>query len=94
MSEPEPIPNFPFIEGMAFGPESQIDPQMAQVLKDTLDKPLEEVKQGLRKAMDIGARYALCSGFVLKALNIEWTRLGGKPDDPTPWRDEIEKRGG
>jgi hypothetical protein len=82
-------PNFHFLEGIAGGPESQIDPQMAAILKDLQGKPVEEVKQGIRKALDYGARYALASGFVMQALHIEWERLGGQKDDPTPWRDEM-----
>jgi hypothetical protein len=49
-----------------------------------------EVRVGLHKALDYGARYALASGFVMTALDGEWKRLGGKPSDPTPWRKEMK----
>jgi hypothetical protein len=48
----------------------------------------EVVKRGLHKALDFAAHGALASGFVMQVLRIEWERLGGKSDDPAPWRDE------
>lgn len=83
-------PNFDFIEGIANGPSTQIDAQMANILKELPGKSVEEVRAGLHKALDYGARYALASGFVMTALDMEWKRLGGSPDDPTPWRAEME----
>lgn len=90
----EITPNFPLLEGLATGPETQIDPRMGDMLRNLEGKPTNEVKDAIRKAMDHGARYALASGFVMQVLHIEWERLGGKPDDPTPWREEIERNEG
>lgn len=94
MTDDDLIPNFRFLQGIADGPESQIDRQMADMVRAVLDKPLPEVRAGLHKALDFGARYGLCSDFVMSVLNVEWKRLGGKPDDPAPWRKEIEEREG
>jgi len=90
MSETELKPNFEFIRGLANGPENQIDPKLCEILKELDDKPLGEVRSGLHKALDFGARYALASAFVMTALDVEWKRLGGKHDDPAPWRAAID----
>jgi len=90
----EPTPNWPLLEGLATGPETQIDPKMGEILQNLEGKPLEEVKSAIHKAMDYGARYAMASGFVMQVLDIEWKRLGGTLDDPTPWRQEIEEAEG
>jgi hypothetical protein len=89
---PEPEPNFYLIEGLASGPETQIDPIMAEILSGLQGKSVEEVRSGLFKALDYGVRYALASGFVMNILLTEWRRLGGSLEDPTPWREEIELR--
>lgn len=88
----ETVPNFHFLRGIADGPESQIDQKMADMIRDVLDKPLPEVRAGLHKALDFGARFSLCSDFVMSVLDIEWERLGGSPDDPAPWREGIERK--
>ena len=84
------VPNFEIIKMITEGSETQIDPQMADILKELDGKPLLEVRAGLHKALDYGARYSLASGFVMTVLDGEWSRLGGKPDDPTPWRKEMK----
>jgi hypothetical protein len=83
-------PNYEIIKMISEGPETQIDPQMSEILKELAGKPTPEVRVGLHKALDYGARYALASGFVMTALDGEWKRLGGKPSDPTPWRKEMK----
>jgi hypothetical protein len=94
MNETELVPNYDLIDGLAHGPDSQIDNKMRGILKGLRGKSVDEVKPRLHKALDIGTRYALASGFVMKILDLEWRRLGGSPDDPAPWREEIEKAGG
>ena len=88
------IPNFKFLNMLADGPDTQISPEMGAMIRGLDNKPLEEVKSSIRKAMDFGARYAMCSGFVINVLEVEWVRLGGKHSDPTPWREEIEAEEG
>ncbi len=90
----EIVPNFPFLNALADGPDSQIDAQMGDMIRGLDSKSLDEVKSAVHKALDFGARYALASTFTMMALNIEWKRIGGKDDDPTPWREEIEKNEG
>jgi len=83
----ELIPNYELIKRLSTGPETQIDAQLATILKELENKPLEEVRTGLHRALDYGARYALASSFVMMVLDGEWRRLGGTPEDPAPWRE-------
>ena len=85
-----PEPNFELIANVASGPDSQVSPKLKEMLSELKGRSSNEVKQGLRMALDFGARYALASGFVMNVLHYEWERLGGKVSDPTPWRDEVE----
>lgn len=93
MSEETQTPNNELLQGLADGPESHIDPKLKQHFGQLVGKSTEEVKTGLHQALDYGARYALCSDFIMQVVRIEWERLGGKRTDPTPWRDELEWRG-
>lgn len=86
----EITPNFHFLNELSRGPHTQIDAHMGAMIRDLDDRPLDEVKSAIHKALDFGARYALASTFTMMVLNIEWERIGGKPTDPTPWREEIE----
>ena len=83
-------PNHSLIAALAEGPDSQIDAQVAKILKTLKDKTRDEVKDGLHKALDYGARYGMASSMVMTVLDGEWKRLGGKPTDPAPWQDEMK----
>jgi hypothetical protein len=87
---PKQVPNYKLYEAMSKGPETQIDPQMGEMLSGLNGKPAEDVRDALRKALDYGVRYALCSDFVVTVLDSEWKRLGGKDDDPAPWREDMK----
>lgn len=93
MSNDQPVPNHELLEHLSKAPDSQVEAKLAQHIGQLVGKPTEEVKVGLHQALDYGARYALCSGFIMKVMDIEWKRLGGQSSDPTPWRDELEWRG-
>ncbi|MGD9725483.1 MAG: hypothetical protein AB7L09_00380 [Nitrospira sp.] len=86
-------PNRPFLEQLSTGPDSHIDARLRQHISQLVDKSTDEVKVGLHQALDYGARYALCSDFIMRVMSLEWERLGGSSSDPTPWRDELEWRG-
>lgn len=92
---PESIePNHEFLRALSEGPESHMDPKLAKMIADLVGKPQQEVRQGLHQALDYGARYALCSDFIMNVMRFEWERIGGRRDDPAPWRDELELREG
>ncbi len=65
-------------------PESQLAPSMVERLRKLLDEATtpEEMKLGLKDVLDLSAHGALASTFVMKILDYEWKRLGGKPGDP------------
>lgn len=84
-------PNYKLISGLASGPDTHIGARLKEILAELDEKPVNEVRRGLHKALDFGARYALASDFVMKVLDLEWKRLGGKHSDPAPWREEIKK---
>jgi len=88
MTDEALVPNYDFLAMMAGGPPSQIDPSMAKLLEDLDGRPTDEVKAAIHKALDFGVHCGACSQFVLAALDVEWRRLGGRSDDPAPWRDE------
>lgn len=72
-------------------PDSQLDQKITKELKELIGKPAEEIKTGVRKAIDLCVYGGLSSGFALQALNILYTMdLGGTMDDFTdekcPWR--------
>jgi len=81
-----PEPNFVLLEKMATAPSTQLDPEMCKWLKELDGKTAEEVRLGLKDVLDMSVHCALASGFVIKVLDAEWQRLGGKPGDPVSER--------
>jgi hypothetical protein len=67
---------------MTTAPPTQLDPKMCEWLKELDGKATEEVRLGLKDVLDMSVHCALASGFVIKVLDGEWQRLGGKPGDP------------
>ena len=74
---------------MLSAPPTQLDPSMVERLKKLDGKEGDELRAGLHEILDHCARYSLASDFVMKVLDHEWRELGGKPDDPTPWREKM-----
>lgn len=72
------------IERLLSAPDSQLDGRMVERLKTLLEsKPdREQMRLGLKDVLDLSVYSALASGFVMKILDIEWQRMGGKPGDP------------
>lgn len=70
-------------------PPTQLDPSMKEKLQALDGKTGDELKAGLHEILDHCARYSLASDFVMKVLDHEWRALGGKPDDPAPWREAM-----
>lgn len=98
-------PNYEALAMLANGPESQVDPLLAKMLRELAPSAVDQladisegvseeeaarVRTGLHKALDYAVHGALGSGFVITAIRLEWELLGGKPDDPAPWRDAME----
>ena len=71
---------------IAKAPATQLDPEMAKEVKALIGKPDAEVKVGLHQILDKCAHGSLASDFTMLILDGEWKRLGGKSDDPAPWR--------
>ena len=71
-------------------PDSQLDATMVEKLRALKGKPTEEVKYGLYEIIDRSIYSALASDFVIRILTAEWRKLGGKDDDPAPWRKDYE----
>lgn len=70
-------------------PETQLEPEMVTKLMElTKSDDVEIVKNGLHEVLDLCARYALASSFVMVHLGYTWRGMGGLPTDPTPWRDD------
>ena len=65
-------------------PDSQLDASMVTKLKDLLDSSpdREAMRLGLKDILDLSAHCALASDFVMRILDVEWQRMGGKPGDP------------
>jgi hypothetical protein len=88
-------PDYELIKMIAEGPESDIAPEMAAILKEItiLDAmagiSTEKVRTTLQRALDYGAYGGLASEFIMRVLDLEWRRLGGIPSDPAPWREEM-----
>lgn len=80
------------VEQLAKAPDSQLDATMCEKLKLLVGKPIDEVKLGLMEVLDLSARYALASGFMMTALNITFQAIGGdlkdfKNDEICTWRN-------
>lgn len=71
-------------------PASQLDPSMVKKLQSLEGKSDKEVKTGLHEILDRCVYSSLASDFVVRILQYEWQQLGGKSDDPAPWRDELK----
>lgn len=70
-------------------PETQLDHKMVEKLMGlTKSDDLETVKNGIHEVLDLCARYALASSFVMVHLDYTWRGMGGKDSDPTPWRQD------
>jgi hypothetical protein len=82
-------PNYPLLECICQGSDRNVDPQLKKMLLALKDKPLAEYRAGLHKALDFSAHASWTSGFVMQVMHIEWERVGGKHDDPAPWREEA-----
>jgi hypothetical protein len=82
-------PNYPLLEKICEGSDRAVDPQLKEMLLALKDKPLEEYCAGLHKALDFSAYASWTSDFVMQVMHIEWERVGGKHDDPAPWREEA-----
>lgn len=82
-------PNWGVLDMILTAPDSQLDARMVEKLKNLKDKSVEEVKDGLHEILDLSVHSSLASAFVIKILDVEWRNLGGKDDDPAPWREEI-----
>lgn len=107
---PDLRPNYKLIELTSRGSDRQVDPQLAEMLRELARQPsvvdllatigngdgkpwegeVARVRRGLHKALDFAVHGSLASGFVIQVLNIEWERLGGRRDDPAPWREEFD----
>ncbi len=70
-------------------PPSQLDPMVVERIGALEGKEGDELKAGLHEILDYCARYSAASDFVMKILHHEWEKLGGKPDDPAPWREKM-----
>ena len=97
------VPNYPLLQKLLEAPDSAADAALLDIVRPLCDRSavdrlaavyddgvsaVDIVKHGLHKALDYAAHGALANGFVMQVLDIEWKRLGGKSDDPAPWRDE------
>ena len=84
-------PNFELLRRLSEASDRELDAQMCEKLKQLLDQDTSTVTDGLLYILDMSARYSLASGFVMRILDHEWRRLGGKiePDfSNCPWRKE------
>lgn len=72
-------------------PDGQLDKQITDLLKTLIDKPIEEQKIGVMRAIDMCVNGGLSSEFGLKVLHSYHENfLGGKSSDfndiNCPWR--------
>jgi len=86
-------PNFPLIEKICEGSDREVDQGLKEMLLALKDKPLEEYRTGLHKALDFSAYSSWTSDFVMQIMDIEWKRVGGKEDDCAPWREQPPFKG-
>jgi len=82
-------PRWEVLKLILTAPDTQLDASMVEKLRALKDKPAEEVKDGLHEILDLSAHGSLASNFVMKLLDEEWRFIGGKDDDPAPWREKI-----
>lgn len=82
-------PHWAVLEKLAEGSDRQIDASMVKKLKALKGKTTDEVKTGLHEILDLSAHGALASDFVMRVLDYEWQRLGGKLTDPAPWQEKL-----
>lgn len=85
----DPTPNWDLLDKIATAPDSQLDATMVDKLKALKGKTTEEVKTGLHEILDLSAHGSLASDFVMRVLDHEWKRIGGKLDDPAPWQKNL-----
>lgn len=88
----ELTPNFELLEHIASGSDRMIDPKMAAEIKSLTGKDTAYVRDRLLFVLDMCVNGALSSDLVIKALDIEWRRLGGtvEPNNANcPWRNKM-----
>lgn len=83
-------PNWELLDKLMTAPDGQLDATMVEKLKALKGKGAEEVKTGLHEILDISAHCSLASDFMMKVIDMEWERLGGKITDPAPWQKQFE----
>lgn len=69
---------------------SAVDLLAAAADGDVWAGEVARVRRGLHRALDFSAHGSLCGSFLMQVMDIEWERLGGKRDDPAPWREAFE----
>jgi len=56
-------PNYPLLEHICKGSDRNVDPHLKKMLLDLVDKPLDEYRAGLHKALDFSAHASWTSDF-------------------------------
>lgn len=58
--------------------DRQFDPIAKDELRSVLSKPDEEMRDGLKRLLDMCVNGSLCSDFEIRVLDLAWRSFGGK----------------